>query len=100
MSHRGGARVTNKTVKEVATVPAPGTVRPDEPGYGPSGQGRSTRGGSMGQRGRLASMANRPLLRRGRQTRARRRRNLKAYLFVSPATVLFLAFIAIPVAGI
>ena len=54
----------------------------------------------MGQQGRLASMANRPSLRRGRRTRARRRRNLKAYLFVSPATVLFLAFIAIPVAGI
>src|ERR1700722_9668944 len=99
MSQRGGAPLPHKTLNEVAAVPAPGTVRPDGPEYGAGGRGGSERDDPTGQGGRLAFMTNRPS-RRGRGSQARRRRNLKAYLFVSPATVLFLAFIAIPVAGI
>ena len=100
MRQRGGAPLTHKTLNEVAAVPAPGTVRPDGPEYGVGRQDGSERDDSTGQGGRLAFMTNRRSLRRGRGSPARRRRNLKAYLFVSPAMVLFLAFIAIPVAGI
>ncbi len=100
MRQRGGAPLTHKTLNEVAAVPAPGTVRPDGPEYGVGRQDGSKRDDSTGQGGRLAFMTNRRSLRRGRGSPARRRRNLKAYLFVSPAMVLFLAFIAIPVAGI
>ena len=49
---------------------------------------------------RPARTSSRPSSRRWHTPRARRRSNLKAYLFVSPALVLFLAFIAIPVLGI
>ena len=39
-------------------------------------------------------------MRRAGASLGRRRNNLKGYLFVSPAVVLFLAFIAVPIAGI
>jgi multiple sugar transport system permease protein len=61
-------------------------------GYGKDGLAR--------EGGPLSLPAGRPSSRRAPKLRARRKRNLKAYLFVSPAVVLFLAFIAIPVAGI
>ena len=59
--------------------------------------------GRTGRRAREAGSPRAPAVlsaRHAHTLRARRKRNLKAYLFVSPALLLFLAFIAIPVAGI
>ncbi len=56
----------------------------------------------MGQQGELTLPPSRLRARRSRNSRARARRRagMKAYLLVSPALVLFIAFIAVPVVGI
>ena len=91
--------LTHKTLSEVAAVPPRGL-------FGPTGPNtewvvRTVAEGRFDGPGRQTSLhGQRRSLRRAAWFTRRRRRSLKAYLFVSPAMVLFLAFIAIPVVGI
>ncbi len=84
------------TPRRVGSVPDDGAERVDRMGRRAVSERRDGRDGLVGEAGRHAHEAGRP----SAAPRARRRRNLKAYLFVSPAVVLFLAFIAVPIAGI
>ncbi len=83
----------------MATTPDEAIVRQNRDGREPIARHGDGKDGLAGEGGRPSPGAGPPSGRRSR-TRASRKRNLKAYLFVSPAVVLFLAFIAIPVAGI
>lgn len=99
MSLRSALPFAHKVDDKVAASSDKGAVREGQRGHGPGGR-EDDEDGLVGQRGRLAVAPGRPLAPRPRAPRPRRRRNLKAYLFVSPAAILFLAFIAVPVAGI
>ena len=84
----------------MAATPDEAIAHRDRDGREPSGGHGDGTDGSTRKGGRLSPGAGRPSARRAHMLRARRKRNLKAYLFVSPALLLFLAFIAIPVSGI
>ena len=100
MSHRGALPFAHRVGSQVAATPDEAIAHQDRDGREPSGRRGDGKDGLTRQGGRLSPGADRPSARRAHTLSARRKRNLKAYLFVSPALLLFLAFIAIPVAGI
>jgi multiple sugar transport system permease protein len=84
----------------VSSIPSNGAELVDEMRRPAASRHRDKKDGPLHRAGRRADAPSRPPGRPSVARRARRRRNWKGYLFVSPAVVLFLAFIAVPIAGI
>ena len=100
MSHRGALPFAHRVGRQVAATPDQAIAHQDRDGREPSGRRGDGKDGLTREGGRLSPGADRPSAGRAHTLSARRKPNLKAYLFISPALLLFLAFIAIPVAGI